>query len=60
MYLIVLISLHNALNKNHLENIILVKCNKSHKIFFFLLEIISLLISNSDVTFLNLINAFLL
>lgn len=53
------IILYNSLNKNHLENIILVKC-KNDIIFFFILDIVLLLISNSDVAFLNLLNGFLL
>lgn len=53
------IILYNSLNKNHLENIILVKC-KNHIIFFFILDIVLLLISNSDVAFLILLNGFLL
>lgn len=53
------IILYNSLNKNHLEKIILVK-RKNHIIFFFILDIVLLLISNSDVAFLNLLNGFLL
>lgn len=53
------IILYNSLNKNHLENIILVKC-KNDIIFFFILDIVLLLISKSDVAFLNLLNGFLL